>query len=79
MKTPNACLTRTIHAPGFGSAASAGAGDRPRHRHAEAEAERQRQRERRARRVQVAREEHDLNDDRRDAGAGEQRGDGAHA
>ena len=34
-----------------------------------------RQRHRRARRVQVAREEHDLDDDRRDAGAREQRGD----
>ena len=30
-------------------------------------------------RVEIAREQHDLNDDRRDAGAGQQRGDRAHA
>ena len=79
MNTPNACFTRTIHAPGFGSAASPA----PAIGHGTAmpmpEAERQRQRERGAGRVEVAREEHDLDDDRRDARAGEQRGDGAHA
>ena len=79
MKTPNTCLTRTIHAPGFGSAASPApaighgiAMPTPR-KNGSASATR------RAGRVEVAREEHDLDHDRRDARAGQQRRDGAHA
>ena len=73
--TPKACLTRTIHAPGFGSAVSPapaiGQGTamptpsrngRPK-------------RDQRALRVEIARKQHDLNDDRRHARAGEQRRD----
>ena len=79
MKTPNTCLTRTIHMPGFGSAASAGAGDGPGSAMPRPSTNGSASAIVVPVRVQVAREEHDLNDDRRDARAGEQRGDGAHA
>ena len=78
MSTPKACLTRTIHAPGLGSAASPA----PAIGHGMAmpmpEHERQRERQRRAAGVEAARKQHHLNDDRRDACAGEQRRHGPH-
>ena len=79
MKTPKACLTRTIQAPGFGSAVSPA----PAIGHGIAMPTPSRNGSASAATVPCAyrslENSDDLNDDRRDARAGEQRGDRAHA